>query len=249
MESQLPSTLPPNVRRVLTEFVAAALAAFGDDLRAVVLYGSAAEGKLRASSDVNLLLVLAQFDRTKADQVREPLRSAHAAIQLTAMFLLEAEVPAAMQAFAVKFADITRRRIILHGADPFTGVAISRGAAIVRLKQTLLNLTLRWREAYISRSLREEQLIATIADAAGPLRACAATLLELEGQAVASPKEALEQVAASLTTASAAGWADALSSLSQARQEGALPPGAAGPILFRLIELAQTMQARVSALT
>src|SRR5438067_4499680 len=222
MESQLPIILPTNVRRVLTEFVAAARNAFSDDLRAVVLYGSAAEGKLRASSDVNLLLVLSQFDREQADQLREPWRASHAAIRLTAMLLLEMEVPAAMEAFAVKFADITRRRIILYGADPFAGVAISRSAFITRLKQTLLNLTLRWREAYISRSLREEQIIATIADAAGPLRACASALLELEGQRTESPKEALEQVAASLATTSAAQWVDALASLSQARQEGTL---------------------------
>jgi hypothetical protein len=240
--------LPANVRRVLTEFVASAREVFGDDLRAAVLYGSAAEGKLRATSDVNLLLVLSRFDRAKADQLREPLRVAHAAIQLTAMFLLEAEVPAAMQAFAVKFADIARRRIILYGTDPFVGVSASRSASIIRLKQTLLNLTLRWREAYVSRSLREEQLMATIADAAGPLRSCAVALLELEGKSAESPREALERVAASLATTSSAEWMDALSSLSQARQEGALPPGASGAVLFRLIELAEAMRARAEAL-
>lgn len=56
------------------------------------------------------------------------------------------------------------------------------------MKQRLLNLTLRLREAYIARSLREEQLAAVIADAAGPLRACASTLLELEGRASSSPQ-------------------------------------------------------------
>lgn len=245
MESQLPTDLPANVRRVLTEFVAAARTAFGDDLRAVVLYGSAAEGKLRATSDVNLLLVLSQFDRAKADQLREPLRMAHAAIRLTAMLLLEAEVPAAMQAFAVKFTDITRRRIILQGADPFAGVPISREATIARLRQTLLNLTLRWREAYVSRSLREEQLIATIAETAGPLRACAATLLELEGAPAASPKEALERFAASLATT---GSKEVLARLSEVRQEGTLPPGTADATFFHLIELAQAMRTSADAL-
>ena len=248
MESTIPTALPANVRRVLDEFVATTRAAFGDDLRAVVLYGSAAEGKLRATSDVNLLLVLSTFDRAKADQLREPLRIAHAAIRLTVMFLLEAEVPAAMQAFAVKFADITRRRVVLYGADPFAGRAISRSASIIRLKQTLLNLTLRWREAYVARSLREEQINTTLADAVGPLRACAVTLLELEGQPAKSPKEALEQMAASLATANKARWADALASLSQVRQAGTLPPGAAGPILFELMELAEAMRARVETL-
>lgn len=235
---------------MLTEFVAAARGAFGEDLRSVVLYGSAAEGRLRVTSDVNLLLVLAAFDREKADQLREPLRLAHAAIRLTAMFLLEAEVGAAMEAFAVKFADLARRRRILYGGDPFAAVSISRGAAITRLKQTLLNLTLRWREAYVSRSSREEQLIAVIADAAGPLRACAATLLDLEGAPGAAPKEALERVTSSLPkTGAELEWAEVLSRISQARQQGTLPPGVAGPTLFRLIALAGAMRTRAETLS
>jgi predicted nucleotidyltransferase len=184
---------------------------------AVVLYGSGAEGKLRATSDVNLLLVLSAFDQKKADQLREPLRLAEAAIRLRAMFLLDSELRPAMEAFAVKFADIIRRRRVLYGDDPFAGISISRSDAIVRLKQILLNLTLRLREAYIARGLREEQLVATIAVMPGPLRSCAATLLELEGNPAASPKEALHQVAASLPDGTAR--AEEISRISQARSE------------------------------
>ncbi len=181
MDTEFITTLMPNVDRALTEFVGEARRAFDTDLRAVVLYGSGAEGKLRVTSDVNVLLVLSAFEQNKADQLREPLRLAQAAIRLRTMFLLEPELQPAIAAFAVKFADIIRRRRVLYGDDPFAGLSISRGDAIVRLKQTLLNLTLRLREAYIARSLREEQLVAMIADMAGPLRSCAAALLELEG--------------------------------------------------------------------
>ena len=53
--------LPEQVSRVLTEFVAAAQAAFAADLRSIILFGSAAEGRLRATSDVNLLLLLTKI--------------------------------------------------------------------------------------------------------------------------------------------------------------------------------------------
>lgn len=247
MEGEFITTLPPNVGRVLTGFVEQARIAFASDLRAVVLYGSGAEGKLRATSDVNLLLVLSAFDQEKANQLREPLRLAQAAIRLRAMFLLESELRPAMEAFAVKFADIMRRRRVLHGDDPFAGISISRGDAIVRLKQVLLNLTLRLREAYIARGLREEQLVAMIADMAGPLRSCAATLLELEGRPVESPKEALYQVAASLPDG--AERAEEISRISEARQERTLPPGVAAPTLFHLIELARSMRTRTDDLS
>ncbi len=247
MEGEFITTLPPNVGRVLTGFVAEARSAFDNDLRAVVLYGSGAEGKLRATSDVNLLLVLSAFDQKKADQLREPLRLAEAAIRLRAMFLLESELRPAMEAFAVKFADIMRRRHVLLGDDPFVGISILRGDSLVRLKQTLLNLTLRLREAYIARGLREEQLVAMIADMAGPLRSCAATLLELEGTPAASPKEALHQVAASLPDGSER--AEEISRISEARQKQTLAPGVAAPTLFHLIELARSMRTRAEALS
>ena len=248
MEGEANITLPPNVDRVLTGFVEEARSAFGHDLRAIVLYGSGAEGKLRATSDVNLLLVLSAFEQAGADQLREPLRLAQAAIRLRAMFLLESELQPAMAAFAVKFGDILRRHRVLYGDDPFAAVnSISRGDRIVRLKQTLLNLTLRLREAYIARSLREEQLVAMIADMAGPLRSCAATLLELEGRQAVSSREALQQVAASLP--GGAEWAEGISLISEARQERTLAPGVAAPTHFHLIELARLMWTRANALS
>ena len=247
MEGDFITTLPENVGRVLTGFVEQARSAFVDDLRAIVIYGSGAEGKLRSTSDVNILVVLSAFDQKKADALREPLRLAEAAIRLKAMFLLESEIRPAMEAFAVKFADIMRRRRVLYGDDPFVGISVSRSDSIVRLKQILLNLTLRLRETYIARGLREEQLVATIADMAGPLRSCAAALLELEGATVESAKEALHQVAASLP--GGAERAEEISRISEARQDRTLAPGVAGPTLFHLIELARLMWTRANALS
>jgi hypothetical protein len=158
------------------------------------------------------------------------------------MFLLEGELDAALHSFAVKFSDILRRRLVIYGDDPFAGVSISRADAVIRLKQTLLNQVLRLREAYVSRGSREEQLVATIADAAGPLRASAAALLELEGTPVTSGKEALEQIAASLPEGTER--TRDLDLVSEARQRRSLPTGLAGPVLLHLIELARAMLQR-----
>jgi predicted nucleotidyltransferase len=215
-------------------------------LRSVVLYGSGADGQLRPTSDVNLLLLLANFDQTRADRLREPLRLAQAAIRLTAMFILEEELRPAVGAFAVKFADIGRRRRVLYGRDPFAEIEISRTDAIARLRQTLLNLTLRMRESYLARSLREEQLIPLIADAAGPLRSCAATLLELEGKSFDSPRAAPERIAAETFGETEA--ATLLSRLTASRTERALDPGQAPPTFFGLSQLAREMWKRAQTL-
>ena len=88
--------LPLQVETSINAFVQAARAAFDNDLVSIVIYGSVAEGRMRATSDVNMLLVLKTFKQASADRLREPMRLAHAAVQLNAMFLLEAEVHAAM---------------------------------------------------------------------------------------------------------------------------------------------------------
>ena len=106
---------------------------------------------------------------------------------------------------------------------------------------------LRMREAYIARGLREEQLVALIADAAGPLRSCAATLLELDGISVESPKAALERFVALLTNDS--DRTDLISLISESRQQRLFPPGVAAPTLFSLIELTRLMWMRADALS
>lgn len=239
-----PGALSPAVERALDDFVAAARGALGDDLDAIVLYGSAAEGRMRATSDVNVVLVLACFDAARVDALREPLRFARAAIRLSAMFLLRSEIGAAVELFAVKFSGLLRRHRVLHGADPFADLVIARGAAISRLKQVLLNLTLRLRETYALQSLREEQIVLALAESAGPLRSAAATLLELEGRSGISPKEALAEVA----TAAGDDFGGVLGLVSRAREERVLPPGEAGPALLRLADLASFLRARVDAL-
>ena len=50
--------LPETVRTALSEFTAAAQQVFAGDLLSVVLFGLAAEGRLRPTSDVNAVVVL-----------------------------------------------------------------------------------------------------------------------------------------------------------------------------------------------
>jgi hypothetical protein len=238
--------LPPPIAEVLDSFLQSAKDAFGPDLLSAVLFGSAAEGKLRATSDINLILVLAVFDRARADRLRQPLRLAQAAIQLHPMFLLKDEIPHASRSFAPKFADIRRRRAILFGDDPFASLSIPRDAEVRQLRQQLLNLILRLRAAYVTRSLREEQLSLLIAGALGPLRAYAAVLLDLEGRPAASASHALQLLGAELGVPD---WPQLSASLAATQETHLSAPGEAPRLFFPLLDLACRMQSRAEALS
>jgi hypothetical protein len=237
--------LPSHVILALEELIAAAQRSFGTNLCSIVLFGSGAEGRLRATSDVNLLIVLKQFEQVEVDRFRDPMRVAHAAAQTTAMFVLETELGDASEAFAVKFSDIARRHRILCGEDLLGQLEVTRTAKIQRLKQVVLNTLLRLRERYALVSLREQQLALTIADMAGPLRAAAATLLELEGKAANSPREALQAIAREQHATS---WLATLELVSQARESRSLPPGKAAEVMFSLMEICDHLRQRLNQL-
>jgi hypothetical protein len=110
-----------------------------------------------------------------------------------------------------------------------------------RLRQVLLNFILRTRERFVLSGSREEQLVAMVADAAGPLRAAAEIMLSLEGRPAESPKAALETIGAELGDTK---WTASLSALSQARETGALPPGTAKNTLLTLVALAEILRQR-----
>ncbi len=232
------SGLSTGVSSVLEQFVKAAAEVLGPDLTSVVLFGSAAEGRLRLVSDINLMLVLKRFDQEHINQLRQGYRSARAAVQLSIMFLLERELPEAAQCFPVKFCDILLRHRILYGADCFASLSISEAALKSGLMQNLLNLRLRLRERYSLISLREEKLVLTIAEAAGPLRASALALLHLQGESVGSPKVALQKLVAKFKNPQ---LDELLELLSRAREEGSLEAGEAQKTLLKLIELTELL--------
>jgi hypothetical protein len=160
------------------------------------------------------------------------------------MFILESELEAAAELFAVKFSDIAQRHRVLYGELPTALQAISPVARRRQLREILMNLTLRLRRAYVITSLREEQLATIIAETAGSLRTAASTLLELEGQPPASPRESLIRLVRALDDQEGEKWDDMLARISEARETGCLPAGVAVPVLSRIMSLLEIMRQR-----
>jgi hypothetical protein len=237
--------LPAPVAAALTSFVSAASVSLESDLRSIVLFGSGAENRLRPTSDVKVAVILRAFDARRIAALSETLVAARAAVRLNVMWLLEQEIPQAAEAFAVKFADILRRRRVLWGGDPFASLSVPRATAIARLRQVLMNLVMRLRASYALHSQHEERLAALVADVAGPLRASAAEILELEGSTPPAPRESLEHI---IRTLPGGDWAPVLAAITEARKTRALDAGAARPVLLRVINLACHLLERAMAL-
>lgn len=235
--------LPTPVHTAIEAFVEGARDAFGNDLASVTLFGSAAEGRLRPTSDVNIVVVLSRCDAARLAAVGEVYRLTHASTRLSAMFILETEIADAAEAFAVKFSDISARHEVLYGRDVFSGLAPTREAAVRRLQQVTINLLLRLRERYALSSAYPEQLLQAAADTVGPLRASAAMLLSLESGANHAPREALHQIAAD------AGKDEALTMITRVREQGRGSAGDPSAALLAAIDLTAAVRARVERIS
>jgi hypothetical protein len=77
---KIPEALPAAVRSWLSRSSQTLIDSLGEELEALILFGSAAEGLMRASSDVNLLVVLRRFDSDRIDSASAVLQNAAAAV-------------------------------------------------------------------------------------------------------------------------------------------------------------------------
>jgi predicted nucleotidyltransferase len=130
--------LPATVREVLEEFLRSLTEVIGPELECVLLFGSAAEGRLRPTSDVDLAVLATKLKETQLSALRAPLKTGRAAVGLTVMFLESAEFSDACESFSMKFADMKVRHRVLYGEDPFAGADIPRDAATLRFSGKLL---------------------------------------------------------------------------------------------------------------
>ena len=235
--------LPTNVGTILEEFVEVLLDTAAGQTEAVILFGSAAEGRLRSTSDVNLLVITRDLTLRQLDAIRTPLRAGESAVGLAVMFLDRSELERAFEAFAVKFSDIKERHRVLFGQSPLDSVQISRDAAVRRLRQVLLNLTLRLRERYATAGDQEESLARTLADVTGPLRTSASVLLSLRDGQHRSPKAALEEFCVG------AEWRDCLSGLSIIHRGDSLSPGGVRNLFSDVMRLLISLDAAACELS
>jgi predicted nucleotidyltransferase len=237
--------LPEQVNKALDAFVNEAKIVFGDRLVSIVLYGSAAEGRLRKTSDVNIVAVVRSYTPSDAAALTSILTFTAAAIDLQVMFLLESELATASQLFAVKFSDISRRHRVLYGTDPFAAMEISKEALVARLRQVLLNQLLRLRYVYSLRNDNVEQLTQILADSIAPLRASASAFLEIRGVLFEGSKQALETVAAEIR---ADGYKNTLSIISAAREGKTFTLKEVKSALSDVLELTSRMKELIKSL-
>src|ERR671916_2784497 len=101
-------------------------ATHGDNLAAVVLYGSAAAGDfVRLQSDYNILIALHRITPEDLRLAQAPVREWQRLGHPLPVYFTFAELRDAADVFPIEFHQMERARLVLYGRDPFDTISIS----------------------------------------------------------------------------------------------------------------------------
>jgi hypothetical protein len=154
----------------LDELVSQLKKAYGDSLRAVVLYGSAAAGEhIPKRSDYNVLVIVDQLGM-------EQLRAAGAVAQAWGesdnpppMTMTTAEWRSSADIFPMEYADILERHKVLYGTPAFDGIKVSKADLRLQVENQAMGKLLRMRQAIMAAGMDGKRQIELLEDSLSAL--------------------------------------------------------------------------------
>ena len=178
--AKLSEKLPEAIRARLNELSSTLATQLGDNLAALLVFGSAVRGGWRAgSSDVDLVLVLKDPKREALLAIANTLTVARTAFRFEAVILGADEIPQAADVFPLFYDDIKSCHVVLAGKDPFAALDISDQNRRLRIEQELREEQIRLRRAVVDSMGAPQQLAGEVERKVKQLRSPLHALLEL----------------------------------------------------------------------
>jgi len=136
----------PTLKKMLADLEEAV----GDRLHSVVLYGSTARGDYeKATSDLNLIVVLENLDPSTLEALEPAFTRWRKANQPVPRIFSPTLIAESADVFPIEFFDLSRRRIVLYGKDPFAELEIHVDHLRHQCERELREKMMRLREAFI----------------------------------------------------------------------------------------------------
>lgn len=154
------------MEKKLAEITERLRAAAGANLRAVILYGSAARGQYEQQhSDLNVLCVVDRLDAPALAELADPVRWWTGKGEPPPLIFTWDELQRSADVFAIELLDIKAHHRVLYGEDCFTALDVPMDLHRINLERELRIKLLRLRMAYIAASGNRNRLLRLMMDA------------------------------------------------------------------------------------
>ena len=170
-------------RMTLDELVRQTSLVYGEGLKCVALYGSAARGEHRAKrSDLNVLVIVDAISVTHLRQAGAVARAWRDAGNPPPLTLTMAEWRGSTDIFPIEYADILAHHRVLHGALPLDGIRVETRDLRLQLEHEVMSKLLRLRHAVLTSIGDNKALTALLDDSVSSILVLMRATLRLAGE-------------------------------------------------------------------
>lgn len=174
--------------------------AFGDELRAVVLYGSAAAGEhIAKRSDLNVLVLVRKLDLVLLEREAAIARAWSEGGHPPPLTLTEAEWRSSSDVFAMEYADILERHRLLFGESPFEGIQVEHRDLRLQLEREALAKLLQLRQGILASGGDRKRLTQLLESSLSTFMVIFRAVLRDRGETPSTDYEALSRQVTALT--------------------------------------------------
>ena len=184
------SEFPVSLQPVIVEFTSKLLAASGDNICAVLVYGSAAGVNYNPGvSNINIAVVVKHLDFSFLKQSLELVKWGRKQKVATPLFLTKEYVLGALDVFPVEFSEIKQHHRLVFGEDFFKDLNIPLHDISLLCEQQVKGKLLRLRQAYLDVGSNPSVLKGILISALSDLIPVFRQLIVLKGQEPLEKKE------------------------------------------------------------
>jgi hypothetical protein len=171
------------VEQVLQKFVQDVQGIYGEDLVAILLYGSAATGEhVTGRSDINIAVILRRLTPAVLRKAAGHVSRWHRQGFATPMFFDPETLHASLDVFPIEFLDMQERHRTLWGPDVLADLHIGRGNLRFQCEQELRGKLLKLCQSYVESAHTPTELERILGIAVPSIVVLARTLLRLGGE-------------------------------------------------------------------
>jgi predicted nucleotidyltransferase len=135
--------------RNLIKFSEEIIKPLGNDLVALIVYGSKAAGDFFKDSDFNTLIVMETIDTKLLAAISKPVEKWVKKGQPIPLIFTRKSILSSQDVFPIEFLDIIDNHILLSGTDIFSGMIIDRKNLRLEIEREFKSKLIRLNQAYI----------------------------------------------------------------------------------------------------
>jgi len=188
-------------RMTLDDFVTRLVAALGDRLASLLLYGSAvreAGAGSREPERMNTLLIVHRVDADLFSRLAAPVRDWIKSKHPPPLIMAEAEWRDSADAFPIEYEDIRAQHRVLAGREPWRDITVQREHVRRQLEHELMGKLMHLRQAFAAYWNEPKRLAEVVRDTRSSFLTMLRAVLRLGGRTPAATTDALVRDAGAL---------------------------------------------------